>query len=379
MYKGKKEIEINKLKDQMVLSETIYDEEGKILYSTGLKLNEKRIQRISRLDLTSIYIESNERDPSQLKEGLGLSRRIEEKPTKSEQEAKKECLIRETKEEAAVIVQEAFSKVMNDGSVKSDKIKKIVERILNMILDDPRLVLNLSSLNTMDDYLLSHSINVCVLSLMTGVVLGFNQMRLMKLGSGALIHDIGKILVSQEILNLPRALTVEEFEEVKQHTVYGYKILKDSFKYDDEAAGIALSHHERVDGSGYPHGLNKNQIPIFAKIVAIIDVFDAITSDRIYAKGVSFDEGIVYLIKEGRGVFDEDILKKFITIVGHYPLGMHVKLSTGDVAIVTKSKQSLPLVKVIKDKNNQVLQNYYEIDLQKNPGVTVIDVIFKVL
>jgi len=379
MYKGKKQVQVNKLKDKMVLSETIYDEEGKILYSKGLKLNETRIQRIQDLNLAAIFIESDEVQGPVKKEGAGKPQQINEEANPSERELKKEELIQETKAEATSIVQEAFSKVLSDGSVKSEKIKLIVEKIIDMILSDQNLVLNLSSLNAMDDYLLSHSVNVCVLSLMTGVVLGFNQVKLMKLGSGALIHDIGKILVPQDILKLPRKLTQEEFDEVKQHTVYGHKILRDSFKYDEETATIALSHHERVDGSGYPHGLNQHQIPIFAKIVAITDVFDAITSKRVYCDEISFTEAISYLIREGRGVFDEEVLKKFITIIGHYPMGMQVILSTGETAIVTRPKPSVPVVKVIRDKNHHPLNNYYEIDLQKNPTVTILDVIFKAL
>lgn len=379
MSKGKREVPIQKLRDKMVLAEPIYDEEGKILYSKGLKLNDKRIQRISKLTLTSIYIEADGGDNTPSREVAPPPRAKVDVASKAERQAKKEKIIGETKAEAAEIVEAAFERVLKDGSVKSDKIKKIVETIIDMILNDPQLVLNLSNLNAMDDYLLSHSVNVCILSLMTGVVLGFNQTKLMKLGSGALIHDIGKILVPQDILKLPRKLTPEEFDLIKQHTVYGHKILKDSFKYDEATAAIALSHHERTDGAGYPQGLNQHQIPIFAKIVAVTDVFDALTTKRVYSDGVNFYDGVAYLIKEGRGHFDEDILKKFITIIGHYPLGMHVKLSTGETATVIKMRSALPVVKVVKDKSNRLLTNYYEIDLQKNPSVNIIDVFFKAL
>lgn len=379
MTNNRRQVPIDQLKERMVLAEPIYDEEGKILYSKGLRLNGNRIQRIKKLNKHDVLIEVEEILPYNTNAIIKTSNKINEDEVVDKQAQMKQILIEETKAEAVEIVEEAFEKVLKDGSVKSEKIKMIVDKIIEIILSDSKLVLNLSSLNAMDNYLLSHSVNVCVLSLMTGVVLGFNQAKLLKLGSGALIHDIGKILVDQDILNAPRKLTDQEFSLVKQHTSYGYKILKDSFKYDEETACIALSHHERMDGSGYPNKLNRTQIPMFAKIVGIVDVFDAMTTDKVYSDGATYYEGISHLVSEGRKSFDEDILKKFIMVIGHYPLGTHVRLSTGDLGLVTKLHPFMPVVKVIEDKNGQPLSNYYEIDLHKNPSVSIIDVIFKAL
>lgn len=379
MNKSRKQVQVQKLKEHMILGETIYDEEGKTLYTKGLKLNAKRIQRILNLNLSFIYIETEN-----VAFGVGKTPRtnaktLEENLIKDKQEAQKIKLIEATKAEAFEIAQNAFSKVLNDGSANSEQIKMIVEKIIEMILRDEQLVLNLSTLNAMDDYLLSHSVNVCILSIMTGIAMNLNQMQLLQLGSGALIHDIGKILVPQDLLKVPRALTLDEFEAIKQHTFYGYKILKDSFKYEDDVAAIALSHHERMDGSGYPQGLSQNQIPLFAKIIAIIDVFDAVTSDRVYCKSINYYDGIQLLIKEGPGFFDEEILKIFIIIIGHYSLGMHVKLSTGETGVVIKTRSSMPVVKIILDSNDQEEKDYYEIDLFKNKSVTIVDIILKVL
>lgn len=367
---NKRQVSVKYLEPDMVLAETIYDVDGKALYSNGLKLNEKRIDRIRTLERTHIYIEHA---------GAGFSRASKTaNPSKTMLEEKaayrKSIILNDTRDEAGTLIRETLDKVLDGHSIKADKIKKIVERIINVILLDDRVVLNLSNLSAIDEYLMSHSVNVCVLALVTGIYYGLNHSKLMQLGTGALIHDIGKMLIPSDVYNKPEKLSEEEFLEMTSHTMYGYKILKDNLKVDVETANIALMHHERIDGQGYPNGLTGKEIPVFAKIVAVADVFDAMTTDRIYSEKTSYYKGVEYLIEHADTQFEGDIVKKFITMIGYYPIGLYVKLNTGDIGQVMTKNKLCPVVRVTIDTNGIKLVNYYEIDLYKNPGISIIDI-----
>jgi len=369
MTTNRRQVNAKDLKPDMILAEPIYDVDGKTLFSEGLRLNEKRIERMLSLDKETFYIEDTtyvpKKEVSLVKESTTL---FEEKASQ-----RRSILLNETREDAAELVGDMLDKVLDDHSMKAEKIKKIVERMISVILSDEKVVLNLSNLSAIDDYLMSHCVNVCVLSLVTGVCLGLTQVKLMQLGSGALIHDIGKMLVPQDIYNKPDRLTDDEYSEIKHHTLYGFKILKDTLAFENDAANIALYHHERMDGKGYPNGLTKNEIPLFAKIVGVTDVFDALTTDRVYCEKIDYYKGVLYLIENSGSQFDVEIVKKFITMIGYYPIGLLVKLNTGDIGRVMNKNKLCPLVRIVKDSNGNVLQNYYEIDLYKNPSISIID------
>jgi HD-GYP domain-containing protein (c-di-GMP phosphodiesterase class II) len=141
------------------------------------------------------------------------------------------------------------------------------------------------------------------------------------LGVGALLHDIGKLKIPEEILKKPSQLTVEEFEEIKKHTTYGYEILKNFENISMESAFIALGHHERFDGSGYPLQLRGENIYQFARIVAVADVYDALTSDRVYRKKLKPHESVEYITSLGTDHFDKEIVDNFIKHIAVYQLG----------------------------------------------------------
>lgn len=365
---NKRPVEVKYLQEGMILAETIYDVDGKALFNEGLKLNETRIERIRVLDKSLVLIEERT-EVTPKPASLASKSLFEEKAAQ-----RKSAILNETRDDASRIVKDLLDDVLDGHSIKADKIKKIVERIIDVILTDDKIVLNLSNLSAIDEYLLSHSVNVCVLSLVTGIFSGLTQQKLMQLGTGALIHDIGKMLIPSEVYNKPEKLTQQEYIEMQSHTIYGHKILRETLKLENDTANIALWHHERMDGKGYPHQLTKHEIPIFAKIVAVADVFDAITSDRVYCEKVTYYKGVEYLIEQADSQFDSDIVKKFITMIGYYPIGLFVKLNTGDVGQIMTKNKLCPIVRVTMDSTGSRLSNYYEIDLYKNPGISIIDI-----
>lgn len=354
-------IDILELKEGMVLAEPIFDFEGKLLFYEDLQLNQNRIDRIFRLDIKTVVIKYT---INKVSDDI-----IKDKTSK--------ILLNDAREEASKSMKNIIDELIDNNSVKSDKIVKIVEKIMESILNDDKIALNLSNLSIIDDYVLSHSVNVCVLALVTGIFLGFNTQELLVLGSGALIHDIGKMLVPKHILLKSENLVDEEYKIVQQHTIFGYKILKENMKFSEKISSIALSHHERVDGNGYPNNLKEEDLNIYVKIVCIADVFDAITTDRVYCEKINYYDAVKYLLVNAGTQFDLEVVKKFITIIGYYPLGLNVKLNTKDEGIVIKKNKLVPIIKVIKDSYGNNLENYYEIDLNKNPLISIIDIDIK--
>jgi HD-GYP domain-containing protein (c-di-GMP phosphodiesterase class II) len=262
-------------------------------------------------------------------------------------------------------------------SVDGKKIKEMVEKLLENILRSDFIIANLSDIRSIDDYTYSHSVNVCILSLITGIALGIKGESLRELGVGALLHDIGKIMIDEQILQKPTNLTINEFDEVKKHTVYGYEILKNSSDVNSTAHIIALSHHERKDGSGYPYSLKNNDIPVPARIVAISDVYDALTTNRIYRKKMLPHEVVDYMCSLSNKHFDKTVLDAFISHIANYPVGTAVKLNSGEKGLVAKYNKNFPnrpVVRIVIDENGKMLVKPKEIDLFRKPEYRIVDI-----
>lgn len=182
-----------------------------------------------------------------------------------------------------------------------------------------------------------HSVNVCILALMIGIHLGYSRSKLFHLAMGALLHDIGKTSIPERILNKPGKLSNAEFEIIKQHSIYGYKILNNNPNISHASALIAQQHHERYNGQGYPNALSKDDIHEFAKITGIADMYDAITADRVYRKAHSPHEAFEIISASGDNLFDFYLVEAFLHHLTAYPTGTLVKLNTGEIAIVTEN------------------------------------------
>ena len=178
-----------------------------------------------------------------------------------------------------------------------------------------------------------------------------NQKDLYTLCMGALIHDIDKVLIPKYIVLKPGPLTEEEFKTIKEHTTRGYEYLKGSLDISAPARIVALQHHEKMDGKGYPDNIKSKSINRFARIVAIADVYDALTSDRPYRKAMSPNDAVEYILAHGDTQFDYEMVKAFFKAVVPYPPGTLVKLNTGDIGVVTAVFPNFglrPEIKIIK-------------------------------
>jgi HD-GYP domain-containing protein (c-di-GMP phosphodiesterase class II) len=357
---------IGTLKSGMILGETIFDSSGNTLLSDGIILRQAYIDKIKELGYVSVQIQV---DAPAVEEGASQNADNQETGT-----GERDVIIRRTREEASVLVRECMENIASSTEVDADKLYLVVNTIIEEVFSNEDITFNLSNLRSIDEYVFQHSVNVCVMAIICGIYMGFNKVRLVELGIGALLHDVGKRMISQEVLNKPGALSAEEMDVVRKHTILGYEALKRIPNITETSACVALYHHERFDGGGYPTGKNAQNIHIYAKIVAVADVFDAITSDRVYCAKEDAYKAMDRILKESDAQFDKEIVRIFLKVVGYYPLGLNVILSTGEYAMVTKKNRDVPVVRVLIDKHLNPVNGYYEIDLKKNPKVRIYDV-----
>ena len=225
----------------------------------------------------------------------------------------------------------------------------IVEEISNSVLRNPDALINLARLKNKNDYTYMHSVAVCALMVSLAKQLGLNEAQIRQAGLAGLLHDIGKMMIPEEILNKPGKLTDAEFTMVKSHPSEGHKMLLEGNGVSDAALDVCLHHHEKVDGSGYPERLSDTQISLYAKMGAVCDVYDAITSNRPYKNGWEPAESIRKMAEWCEGHFDQRIFQAFVRSIGIYPVGSLVRLASGRLAVViqqTEKSLLMPKVKI---------------------------------
>jgi putative nucleotidyltransferase with HDIG domain len=265
------------------------------------------------------------------------------------------------------LVKSIIADIRIGGSIDTPAAKEAIAACVDNIIHREDAMLLLTKLRTRDEYTSEHSLNVAILSIALGRSIGMNRQQLNEVGLAGLLHDMGKILTPSEVLNKPGRLTDEEMEIMKQHPADGRDILLSSHDILDEAINVAYSHHERLNGSGYPRGVDRKELSSCTKIVTIADVYDAITGDRVYSDGRTAAEAIAILHAGRDTIFDLKLIDQFIQNIGIYPVGTVVEMHNGEVGIVVKSNLEYrlrPVIKLILDQDKAPRKNRF-VDLAK--------------
>lgn len=348
-------VPINAIRSGMVNAKPLFGHNQEVLLREGIPLNEVIIHRILEMGYNGIYVDYDDNADIEYVELIDNHLRIE----------------------AVGKIKNAFQTLHHKPSAQEiihqkKDIGSTLDKLIDEIIKNRHLMVNMIDLKVFDDYTFYHSVNVSIISLVLGVALDLSRAELYKLGLAALLHDIGKIMISKEILDKPGRLTPEEFEIMKSHSDEGFHYLKDIYDVPVPVYMAVKFHHEQDDGSGYPMGITRDLIPLYSKLITIADVFDALTSDRVYRKALSPSEAVEYIMGNSGLMFDPEIVKIFLKKVPPYPIGTAVLLSDERVGIVVSNCEDFglrPTVKIIKQETPLTVP--YLLDLREIDTVNV--------
>jgi len=348
-----KRVAVENLKSGMVVARAIFNGDGRVLLHSGVVLSNNYIKRLEELGIDSIYIRS------EMFEDLKY----------------RDVVSDETRSNTIRMVKQNFNKLAKNHNLNIRAVKETVSNIVDELLVNRDILFSLSDIRAFDDYTFAHSVNVCILAIMTGITMGYSSIQLNELGIGALLHDIGKMRINLTILNKPGELTRNEFSEIKRHSEFGFRILRDYKDLSLLSTHVAYQHHERWDGQGYPRNLAGENILEYARITAVADVYDALLANRPYRPPYSINQA-VNILKRMSGIhLDPICVNALVTNIAVYPIGTIVKLNTGDTGIVVDTNRqhpTRPIVKVILNSRGQRVTNKHEVDLSKTKTIMVV-------
>jgi len=272
---------------------------------------------------------------------------------------------------ARTVVLSVFDQLRDGGGLEATAIESVVESMVQSVFRNRDAMGWLARMRSKDDYLYTHSLSTSVWALTFGRHLGLDREAMKVLGTGAMLLDVGKTRMPAHLLRKPEALTPTEWKLLRLHARYGAQLLRADETLDQRVIEMVESHHERFDGSGYGNGLKGEDIPFLARVAGIVDAYDAMISERAYAKPKTAFQAVRELSSLAGTAFQPELVELFIQAVGVFPTGTLVELNTGEVGVVTaqnRYRRLKPEVMLILDANKQVREDFAQIDLFSCPA-----------
>jgi HD-GYP domain-containing protein (c-di-GMP phosphodiesterase class II) len=270
------------------------------------------------------------------------------------------------KAEAETVVRNVMNEVRMGKSIEGDRVKRAVNSMVDSVLRNHDALASLTRMKSYDEYVFVHSLDVCILSLSMARHMSLPREEMVEIGVGALLHDVGKMRIEPQILKKPATLSETEWVEVRKHPIYSLEIMEDSKGISEQAKQLALQHHERYNGNGYPFGLKGEAISLCGQIAGMTDFYDAVTTDRPFQKAVQPHEAIRMLYERGLEDFNRLLVERFIQCIGIYPFGTFVLLDTEEMGIVCGVKPEMllrPNVLVIYQNSKTTYPQPFMVDL----------------
>lgn len=351
------------LESGMRVDQSIIDGTGRVLIARGAHLDDYLIQALRKLGISGIYIRegTEEIDESLIlgENELVAPETLEKIEKLSVADRTKVQLDESVRARVADGVSYLYSNT--DSSDFANTTKSIADDLMQAINENDALAVDISVLKVSDEYTFKHSVDVATMAMIIAKKTGMSKEEVYDIGIAGLLHDIGKSKIPNEILNKPGKLTNEEFEVMQQHPIHGYRILEGNKSLSENIKQGVLQHHEKVNGKGYPFGDVSEQICTFAKIISVVDIYDALVTERPYKHGFS-PRDAVEMIMAMTAELDMDALKGFLSSVILYPVGTTVELSNGEKArVVENFEDAILRPKVVGLKSGRVYDLAYDL------------------
>jgi len=332
-------IEVEYLNAGMRIAKAIYDDNGRILLNVGAVLNNRYIEKLSTMGIPFIYVED------EIVGNLDV-----------------EDLIHDRVRNQTV---KALKQVVESAKMRTEFDTRQISDMVNSILDDLRgvsnLIVQLMDIRCSNMYIYNHSVAVCVLSIMTGMALGLDELKKKSLGMGAILHDIGKSL-----------------SDGPEHTLHGFEILRSNKNLNATVAHVAYQHHENYDGTGYPRQLKGEEIHLFGAIVAVANYYDNLVSNKDPNNCLYPYQALEKVMAESGRTLHPEVVKAFCKNIAPYPIGTAVRLNNGHIGVVisvNKHMPTRPIVKIVADSHGVLINNFPEIDLLYEKTVFINEII----
>lgn len=371
------EVFIDQLQEGMIFKDDIINVYGSVLIPKDTIVED--IDRVQHLleqhKIRQVKIKVKAKETLEAEEFYHHTIRAKDTPKQIESHIQQQNMIAEVREELQVAqkkLQRDFDKIIKGEAIGRDAIKENIQKTLEIFNANMNVFQLIEKLKELDDITYAHSQNVTIISYALGKWLGLSQGQLQQLALGAMLIDIGKMKLPKALLNKRDRLTHDEKLECQKHAIYSHELIKSYDFIDGNVKKIVLLHHERVDGSGYPMGLRGEKIPLMARIVAVADVYNALSSDRPYRSKLSPFEAIRVLETEYRDKLDSKILYVFLNRIGNCFIGQRVKLNDGrigEIVFITRQNVYRPIIKL--EGSNKIL----DLNNQQNAPLEIVDFI----
>lgn len=320
-----------------------------------------------------VYVEQRRTDNASLREAVNLlTNKQAEKITAQEEMGAAKIAF----SEAESFIANMMGSAKMGQHVELELVNPVINKLCDSILRNSNALLGLSRIRSMDQYTFEHSVSFSVLMMSFAKSMGKSKHFIRLVGIGGLLHDIGKTMTPEHILNKPGKLTAEEFVIMQQHVVHSRLILEKTKDLSQVSMDIAVMHHEKFDGNGYPRGLKGDQISLAGQMSAVVDVYDALTAERCYHKGREPAEALKYLLKAAGTHFNPILVHQFIQSVGIYPAGSLVLLNNGFLATVVEVKENMlkPIVEIFLNSKTLICIARKLVDLSVETELKIVSV-----
>jgi HD-GYP domain-containing protein (c-di-GMP phosphodiesterase class II) len=357
-WKGKimRIISLDSVKGNELLAKDIITSSESVLMTAGTVVKMEYVKRLKYLNIDYIYVEDD------IAQGVSLTTSLELQIKDQFEEAMRNILL----------------KYSYHNDTELEDIKLVADEIIFDIMKEPEVIYNLSSIREKSDSTYSHSLNVCALSVILALKLKVSKTKIREIAIGCLLHDIGFTYMAMDYHNLNMDTCSErELKEIKKHIIYGYSTVEKMEWLTQTSKDIIISHHERLDGSGYPFHLKKDHIKIGSKIAAVCDEFDSKVYGNLTTK-MKVHEAIDYIVSQASVLFDLTVVKAFIDSVAAYPTGALVMTNHDEMGIVLRQSPQCPtrpVIRIIRNKDGEKPEQWTEKDLTKELTLFIVDTI----